>query len=190
MTDNRHGDWIQTFTGAQFYPLDPRPEDVFINDIIHHLALVNRFSGATTEPYSVAEHSVRVSQYIAEIGGSLQDQKCGLLHDASEAYIADVTRPVKRSLDMLSYRVIEERLMRCIMTKFGLPSLSEPTIVRLADDTLLATEKRDLLHHQLPWLPLPWLPLLPNPLPARIVPMDWADAEWEFRGLAKKLGLS
>lgn len=62
--DDRRGDWIQTFTGRRFWPLDPRPEDVCIEDIAHALSLKCRFGGHCTRFYSVAEHSVHVSNYV------------------------------------------------------------------------------------------------------------------------------
>lgn len=57
----RAGDWMQTFTGRQFWPMDPRPEDLDILDIAHALSLLCRFGGHCQRFYSVAEHSVHVS---------------------------------------------------------------------------------------------------------------------------------
>lgn len=61
---NRLGDWFQTYTGAKFYPFDPRAEDIHLADIAHHLSLQCRFNGATDKFYSVAQHCVLVSQHI------------------------------------------------------------------------------------------------------------------------------
>src|SRR4051812_6540197 len=85
------GDWMQTISGKAFFPLDPRPADVDIQDIAHALAFQCRFGGHVKEFYSVAEHSVRVSLICAH-----EDAKWGLLHDATEAYLSDIVRPVKR----------------------------------------------------------------------------------------------
>ena len=100
---------IRTFTGHMFYPLDPRPEDVCIEDIAHSLSLLCRFTGHTYAHYSVADHSLRVSRlaeklFVAE-AHSPESEKMqrmaneialwGLLHDASEAYLQDMPRPLK-----------------------------------------------------------------------------------------------
>lgn len=82
----RRGDWMQTFTGRAYWPCDPLPSDVYIGDIAHALARLCRFNGHVIVPhYSVAEHSVRCSR-IVESNLAL----AALLHDAAEAYVADV----------------------------------------------------------------------------------------------------
>src|SRR5690242_11754504 len=88
----RRGDWMQTYTGRRFWPLDPRVDDIDIGDIAHHLSLVCRFAGACREFYSVAQHCVGVS-YVCDP----KDALWGLLHDAAEAYVGDMVRPLKRS---------------------------------------------------------------------------------------------
>ena len=134
--------WITTHSGRQFFPLSPREEDIEIEDIAHHLSLINRFSGATREPYSVAEHSVRVS-YLLPPNLALW----GLLHDAPEAYILDMATPIKMNTNLgFVYRGVEKGIMRVICRKFGL-SEEEPPEVKIADRIMLVTEKRDLLIH-------------------------------------------
>jgi hypothetical protein len=140
--NSRVGDWIQTFTGLVMYPLDPRPEEICIEDIAHALSNLCRFTGHCREFYSVADHSVRVS-YACDP----QDALWGLLHDAPEAYLADMSRPVKRYSDFGTiYRKIEARLMDQIVIKFGLSQFGTPASVERADTALLMTEKRDLMH--------------------------------------------
>jgi hypothetical protein len=58
MTQNRAGDWIQTFSGRRFYPADPRPDDMDIGDVAHALSMVCRFNGHVRFHYSVAQHAV------------------------------------------------------------------------------------------------------------------------------------
>lgn len=141
ISESRYGDWIQTFTGLVMYPLDPRPEDICIEDIAHALSNLCRFTGHCREFYSVADHSVRVS-YACDPADALW----GLLHDAPEAYIADMSRPVKRYAPFgQMYREIEDGIMRVICEKFNL-SISMPRTVKQADTALLMTEKRDLMH--------------------------------------------
>ena len=126
--------WIQTYTGRQFWPLKPKPEDVDIRDIAHALSLICRFTGHTREFYSVAQHSVLMSDRF--------EPQWGLLHDAAEAYIADVARPVKRALP--EYKMAEDRILATIGEKFGL-ELPIPDTVHNGDLILLATERRDLM---------------------------------------------
>jgi hypothetical protein len=90
---DRKGSWQQTFTGRQFWPCDPRPEDVCLEDIAHHLALMCRFGGACRVFYSVAEHSVRVAELVWDrTNGDREAALAGLLHDASEAYLVDIPK--------------------------------------------------------------------------------------------------
>jgi hypothetical protein len=77
---SRRGDWMQTFTGRRFWPLDPRGEDVLIEDIAHALSLLTRYGGHCTRFYSVAEHSVLLAR-----AATPENALWLLLHDASEA---------------------------------------------------------------------------------------------------------
>lgn len=167
MNERRIGGWIQTYTGRQFWPLDPRPEEVFIEDIAHHLSQICRFTGACAQFYSVAQHSVEVSK-IAPRRYALW----GLLHDAPEAYLGDLTRPVKPS--MADYQIAEFRLARCIAERFRL-SWPMPAEIRVVDDEMLATEKRDLLGSE----PAPWAPL-PQPRPEKLKVHGPVEAEAVF----------
>jgi len=136
---NRLGDWCQTFSGVQFWPLDPRPEEIRIEDIAHALSLKCRFNGHCRIFHSVAAHSVWVSEKC-----DAPDALWGLLHDAAEAYLVDMPRPVKRCPEFAFYRELEDRTQRIICQKFGL-SLDEPASVKLADARMLITEKRDIM---------------------------------------------
>lgn len=131
--------FIQVASGRSIDPLNPSPEDISIDDIAHALSNMCRFAGHTREFYSVAEHSIRVSCY-----GAQDDAFEKLMHDASEAYLVDIPRPIKHDLFGDRYREIEENLMRCIGEKFGF----DPTMtasIKEADDALLAMEARDLM---------------------------------------------
>ena len=133
----RKGDWFQTYLGIQFHPTDPRPEDVNINDIAHHLSLICRFGGAVKQFYSVGQHSLFVADLLPK---PLKLQ--GLMHDATEAYIGDMIRPLK--LSMPEFRACEDRVWRAICERFNL----DPTLdlgVKDADNIALLTERRDLL---------------------------------------------
>jgi uncharacterized protein len=136
----RKGAWMQTFLGKQFWPLDPRPDEIFIEDIAHALSLQCRFAGHVREHYSVAQHSLLVSQYCPRV-----DALWGLLHDAAEAYLVDLPRPIKRYSTLGDeYRIIENRLMGTICTRFNLP-LECPGKIKEVDDFILQWEQRDLM---------------------------------------------
>lgn len=173
----RQGDWIQTAHGRQMYPLDPRVDEVHIDDIGHALARQCRFAGhVRCGHYSVAQHSVLVSQVCDKA-----DARWGLLHDASEAYLVDLPRPLKRLQEFASYRAIEKNLMDVICERFGLPPV-EPASVKWADNVLLATEARDLMAPP----PAPWV-AMPDPLDEVIVPWSAEEAERRFRARFEEL---
>lgn len=131
--------WIQTHSGRRFCPTNPNPDAIVIQDIAHALSMQCRFSGHCKYFYSVAQHSVLVS-YICDS----QDALWGLLHDASEAYLVDVPRPIKRSGKMQSYIDFEHKMQEAVCRRFGLP-MAEPPSVKKADTALLYTEARDLM---------------------------------------------
>src|SRR5438128_12538670 len=83
------GDWMQTYTGRAFYPLDPRLDDICIEDIAHALSMLCRYGGQCQEFYSVAEHSVLMSYAV-----NPQHALWALLHDATESYMGDLIRPL------------------------------------------------------------------------------------------------
>jgi len=167
--DQPRGDWMQTNSGVQFWPLAPRPEDIRIEDIAHALARQCRFAGHLDDHYSVAQHSVLVS-----LACEPADALWGLLHDATEAYLVDVPAPVKRSPEMAGYRAIESRLEAVIAERFGL-ACPMPESVKRADVVLLATEVRDLLAAP---PPAPWPLVGIEPLERPITPWsaDYAKA--------------
>lgn len=163
--------WIETFTGRKFHILDPSPAEVCLADIAHALSLLCRYTGHVHTFYSVAEHSVRVSQACDPV-----DALAGLLHDSSEAYLADMNSPLKHSAEMSRYRTTEKRVQRAVMDHFNLP-LAEPPSVKLADRRLLVTEKRDLMSKDGPeWEYFKEF----APLPEKIVPWAWQYAQMRF----------
>ncbi len=135
---NQSKDWIQTFSGQRFYPLNPQAETIKIQDIANALSKQCRFSGQISEFYSVAEHSVYVS-YLCD----QKDALFGLLHDASEAYLVDVPRPLKQSGKFGHYIDAEKVLQEMIYTKYCSFS-EEPESVKKADMIMLATEAQQV----------------------------------------------
>ena len=133
----RPGDWSQVFTGKKFWPLDPNIDEVDIKDISHSLALQCRFNGHCENFYSIAQHSVLVSKLVPK------DQAlAALLHDASEAYIGDIIRPLKKFLP--KFKKIELKIEKVIFEKFGVKNANQEEIKK-ADNIALITERRDLM---------------------------------------------
>ena len=130
---------ILTASGITFNLLNPDPELIEIEDIAHALSNICRFTGHTRAFYSVGEHSVSTSLCDCV---PPEHRLEALLHDAAEAYIGDVSSPLKAQLR--EYRDIESALEQAIRLRFGLPSQQTPC-VKQADLIMLATEKRDLM---------------------------------------------
>jgi len=131
--------WIRTYTGRQVSLVDPQPENIDVIDIAHHLSQICRFTGASREFYSVAQHSVLVASML-----SPHTRIHGILHDASEAYLNDVTTPLKHLLPeyMKMEKNMQVAIYRALEVQF--PNPQEDTQVRYADTVALATEVRDL----------------------------------------------
>ena len=145
MSDERKGGWIKTYSGGQFWPLDPRPEEINLADIAHALAHTCRYNGHTEQFYSVAQHSVEVSLAVGREGHDAETQLWGLLHDAGEAYLPDVCRPIKNAMMVMiddipwTFRDVENRIMRCVASKFGIEP-REPDIVGEFDFRIMSDE--------------------------------------------------
>ena len=165
----RNGDWFQTYSGIQFYPLDPRPEDICIDDIAHALARTCRFGGHTTDFYSVAQHSVMVSHIVQP-----ELAFVGLMHDATEAYCGDVVQPLKYALP--DYLNIEDCIWEAVAARFNLPAFISQE-VKHADNVALVTERRDLIQHQRQWGE--WTRAY-TPLENKILPLTPEEAEAVF----------
>lgn len=146
-----HGDehYITTISGRKFWPLDPRAEDIEIGDIAHALSMICRYNGHVRAFYSVAQHSVIVSRFV-EPGFALY----GLLHDAAEAYLGDMTRWVKHDPQLAAFRERERHLLELIYQRFGLTD-PEPSNVKVVDVTIMQDEVRDVAlnaHNQPAWM--------------------------------------
>jgi hypothetical protein len=136
--------YIWTYSGRQVWPLDARVEDITIEDIAHALSNLCRFTGHTRSFYSVAQHSVLVMDHCALTTTDPSVLLDALLHDATEAFLNDLARPVKYQPQLDRYRAAEAELDAVIRSRFFLPAeMSE--LVKAADDALLAAEIRDLM---------------------------------------------
>ncbi len=168
-------DWIQTFTAKQFWPLEPRIEDIDIDDIAHALALQCRYGGHTEEFYSVAQHCLLVSHAVPQ-----EFALEGLMHDAAEAYLMDLPRPIKHSGLLEPYREAEDKLELTIWMRFGLQTellpLDDDGVIKIADRAVMRTEQRDLLKPP----PVYWKDNREGALDEPIVPMAWRTAKRKF----------
>jgi hypothetical protein len=182
--------WIQTFTGKKIYPLNPEhPDNEWdIADIAHSLAMQCRWNGHSRTFYSVAQHSV----YVAEVLPPPL-KLVGLLHDAAEAYISDIARPIKRNMflhvaardkldpaegRMRPMRDVENDLLACILESFGCPRELPPR-VHAIDNRMLVTEAKQLLFRP----PVAkWFPegQVPQELLFKIKPMSPEESESRF----------
>jgi hypothetical protein len=138
--DGRPEARIKLYSGNTINVLFPDIAVIDIVDIAHALSCQGRFSGHTSQFYSVAQHSVNVSTIVK---GPLQ--LTALLHDATEAYLIDMPRPIKRATNMGDrYREIEDNLYHTIAKRFGLLD-PIPEEIKTADSVMLTTEMRDLM---------------------------------------------
>jgi len=177
---------LTTFTGRNVDVLNLRSEDICLEDIAHSLALTCRFGGHSKQFYSVAEHSVRVSYLYKDVN---VDPRYLLLHDAAEAYLVDVPRPVKQKIPQ--FKKIENVIIDTIMSRYVgderwmLRETSKLNFdrIKLADNIMLVTEVRDLMSDSCDVL------LDVDELVERIVPWTWEQAEDMFLVRAGVLGL-
>jgi len=166
---NRVGSWFQTYSSIEFYIMDPREDEILIEDIAHALAYSCRYNGHCKYFHSVAMHSVLVSQVCKP-----ENALWGLLHDASEAYTGDMVKPLKRHME--EFKRIEDQLMKTICHKFGLPE-EMPEDVDAADLSLLALERQYLMGEP----PRPWNVLeRVEPADIKLVLLPPEDAEYIF----------
>jgi len=155
LTEGRVGGWINTVTGGRFYPLDPKPEEVNLVDVAHHLATTNRFNGALETPVNVADHSLNVHALVKyrvypEMDPALE--LAALFHDSEEAYFPDVSRPLKSDLYVFveregieMYEPLRRVMLECrksIFDRFDIPwpNKEERDRIKAADDDMLVNE--------------------------------------------------
>lgn len=182
METKKIGAWIETYRGHKFHfdGFNFDEVDFDIQDIAHSLSMQCRFNGHTKEFYSVAQHSVYVSEVADE-----KDALWGLLHDATEAYLCDIPKPLKMMKEFSFYKEAENKLMVKVAEHFGLEEKIMPESVHNADLILLITEKRDLMPDNI-W---GWEFEIPT-MEDKIVPLPPAEAKKLFLDRFNELTLS
>ena len=139
-------DWMETYTGRKFFPTHPSAGDICIEDIVHALSMLCRFGGHCREFYSVAQHSCLVADMVENVQPDAA--LAALMHDAEEAYIGDIIRPIKRSVPEISNAGAEIELM--IFQVFGIPH-PMPEVVKWADNVMLKNEHAQIMHGRNEW---------------------------------------
>lgn len=165
----RVGSFMQTFTGRKYWPMDPKPHEVHIEDIAHSLGLQCRYAGHCIKFYSVAEHSVLIARHLAAKHAP-EVALAGLLHDAPEAYCVDIPRPLKPYLT--NYKEIEQKNWLAIAARFGLQK-ELPREVHDADNRIIADELVNLRE-------MPWHSRYDKPLGVKLRYWSPEEAELEF----------
>lgn len=130
---------VETFTGKLVNPFDLKLDDICLEDIARHLSMLCRFNGACREFYSVATHSILVMEYLRTEDKETRIR--ALLHDAHEAYLGDIVRPLKQQIYTL--QIDMERAQKVIERRFGIAGSQAK--VDIADNTLLMAEAHVLM---------------------------------------------
>ncbi|UNC91664.1 phosphohydrolase [Candidatus Contubernalis alkaliaceticus] len=141
----RKGDWIETYTGRKFWPLDPRPEDICIKDIAHGLSHMCRYNGQSKFFFSVAQHSLNCAEHAKRMKLPQRYQLLCLLHDAAEAYVSDVAKPLKPYLPQ--FKNIENNIMTTVYEALNVrpPNSIEGNTISKIDTIMLVTEAKVLM---------------------------------------------
>jgi 5'-deoxynucleotidase YfbR-like HD superfamily hydrolase len=164
------GPYLQTVSGRFVNPFEPDPDQLDPGDIARALANVCRFGGHCSSFYSVAQHSVIVSELVEQRGGDVEDVFAALMHDATEAYLGDMPHPIKhRSPLGAAFKAAEDHLEATIRARFNIKA-DVPEIKRV-DRALLATERRVLSAESWHW------PELDGVEPLELALEAWAPDE-------------
>ena len=136
---------MTTYTGRRLDPLAMTPDDIWPADVAHALSQLCRGGGHLRQFYSVAQHAVNCALEAKARGCSQRVQRICLLHDASEAYLADIVRPFKQYLE--EYLALEDRVMELVHARFGVGQLTpeEDACWKAIDDDMLAVELAALM---------------------------------------------
>lgn len=158
-------DWMQTFTGRHIYPLSTKPQDFVIEDIAHALSMICRFNGQSRVFYSVGEHSVLLAEFCEQKNYEPELSLWALMHDAAEAYLGDVIRPIKQNAMFtgesdtgswsMSFHGVESLLITRIFEALGLTehlqNMGHIQSVKMLDSRILVDESMELMGEVKDW---------------------------------------
>lgn len=168
---------MRCFSGGDVNLALPSPSSIRMRDIAHHLACINRFSGAPPVPYTVAQHSCVVARIVEQLHAEPLIVLQALLHDAHEAFTADVPTPTQDALPegKAELKAVQFSLDVAIYVALGIPAPTEKalTAIEFADGKAFATEWRAMMPGQCP-------PGYPDPATFNIKPIPWHQAEEKF----------
>lgn len=134
---------FRTFTGEYINPFNATVDQINIKDISHALSNIPRFGGHLPEFYSVAQHSIACVNFARYCGvHSRKALRTVLLHDASEAYLLDIPKPIKKQIP--NYAITEDHIMSIISEKFDI-YYPLPPYVKDIDGTMLREEWYSLM---------------------------------------------
>jgi len=200
----RKGTWSQSYSGFAYWPVDPRADEIHYDDICVGLSRAYRYRGLTVDAYSVAEHSVIVSLFAEReaknrnlrrmfgvenlpSGKPLDVARYALLHDAQEAFIGDIARPLKRQRVMRGYRKIESKWEDAIIEHFNLHVTDDiRALVKEIDDRIVLDEVEALFLDPDMWRRAHRYPNL-EPLGADIAALPWEQAMEVFNARFEQL---
>lgn len=190
---------ILTATGRTFDLVHPLPSMVCIEDIAHHLATINRYTGAARRPMSVAEHALLVVEILERDLGVRNPMilRAGQHHDSHEAYLNDDSGPKKRMLRLLwaiNFAEVEAPIKAAVEQHFGIAAaaIEHHALIKRADNIAYATEARDLMPpHDVNRdrvrsdgvEPVTWIDLMDRD------GMDWTDWRLAFLDRHAELGM-
>lgn len=159
--------WIQTYSGIKFDLDKPTKYMINLSDIAHQLSLINRFNGATHEPYSVAQHCIEVSLVLPCLES--------LLHDAHEAYIGDICTPIKKTIQSLGLSRLCDRIDKVVIECFELTPFDQVPDLHKVDQQMCLTERDQLMSKPVEDWNIPY-----EPLGILIQPLPWRRAKELF----------
>lgn len=181
MTGVQYPGAIECISGAPFWPLEPKVEDMHLEDIATGLAMRARWAGQLTRFYSVAEHSVRVMHLLQYWHATPATMQWGLLHDAAEAWLPDVPGPVKDFPEFAGYCAVEARIQQVVLLRFQLdPHAIDFAAVHAADLALRWEEARALKHNPR------WARLAAENMAVDVPPHIGRHLGWSWQGAKRR----
>ncbi len=175
--------WIFTNTGTRVFLANPTVDSINLDDIAHGLSNLCRFNGQCNKFYNVAEHSVQVASVVHRLWGDPKLTRSALMHDSPEAYIGDMTRPLK-DIDFV-YQILEMRFEGVIQDRFGLEIPFHDKRIKRADYDVFFAEMDALFDFDYE----AWN-LKGDPADAKILGWDPPQAKKSFLKMAHELGIA